>query len=189
TATDHCAKPPERASPSAHTRCPALANTGKALHTEPPVTAPAPREFMRKRFRRTTGSPRKLSRFSRWPGASTPFPPRFPVIPAEQYRPPPGLRTGAAPRRGRPTPGHRLRTITCPGGRGESENSHTRPRASGQLQRLHRRLLPGERDLVPLGQVHRQVVEQRPRGPRLRDRKSTRLNSSHVKSSYAVFCL
>src|SRR5690606_40359958 len=26
-------------------------------------------------------------------------------------------------------------------------------------------------------------------GPRGRDRKSTRLNSSHVKSSYAVFCL
>src|SRR5690606_41821521 len=26
-------------------------------------------------------------------------------------------------------------------------------------------------------------------GPRLRDRKSTRLNSSHVKISYAVFCL
>src|SRR5690606_41256096 len=26
-------------------------------------------------------------------------------------------------------------------------------------------------------------------GPRARDRKSTRLNSSHVKISYAVFCL
>src|SRR5690606_41427709 len=26
-------------------------------------------------------------------------------------------------------------------------------------------------------------------GTRLRDRKSTRLNSSHVKNSYAVFCL
>src|SRR5713226_10015355 len=26
-------------------------------------------------------------------------------------------------------------------------------------------------------------------GPRLRDRKSTRLNSSHPSSSYAVFCL
>src|SRR5436309_10750011 len=30
---------------------------------------------------------------------------------------------------------------------------------------------------------------QRPRGIRHRDRKSTRLNSSHVKISYAVFCL
>src|SRR5690606_39888155 len=28
-----------------------------------------------------------------------------------------------------------------------------------------------------------------PRRPQRRDRKSTRLNSSHVKSSYAVFCL
>src|SRR5437868_10770123 len=27
------------------------------------------------------------------------------------------------------------------------------------------------------------------RGPRTRDRKSTRLNSSHVSISYAVFCL
>src|SRR5690625_6671159 len=26
-------------------------------------------------------------------------------------------------------------------------------------------------------------------GPKIRDRKSTRLNSSHVASSYAVFCL
>src|SRR5690625_7012832 len=29
----------------------------------------------------------------------------------------------------------------------------------------------------------------RPRNPRKRDRKSTRLNSSHVAISYAVFCL
>src|SRR5690606_41611943 len=32
-------------------------------------------------------------------------------------------------------------------------------------------------------------VRGRPPAPRLTDRKSTRLNSSHVKSSYAVFCL
>src|SRR5215204_6929686 len=30
---------------------------------------------------------------------------------------------------------------------------------------------------------------RRPRGPRRRDRKSTRLNSSHTVISYAVFCL
>src|SRR5690349_22691021 len=30
---------------------------------------------------------------------------------------------------------------------------------------------------------------QTPRHPRLLDRKSTRLNSSHVEISYAVFCL
>src|SRR5690606_33937543 len=29
----------------------------------------------------------------------------------------------------------------------------------------------------------------RPRPKRFKDRKSTRLNSSHVKTSYAVFCL
>src|SRR5690606_39922405 len=32
-------------------------------------------------------------------------------------------------------------------------------------------------------------VRPRPPRPPLRDRKSTRLNSSHVKISYAVFCL
>src|SRR5699024_12239640 len=31
--------------------------------------------------------------------------------------------------------------------------------------------------------------EQRPRSPSSSDRKSTRLNSSHVSISYAVFCL
>src|SRR5690606_41399619 len=36
----------------------------------------------------------------------------------------------------------------------------------------------------------RHLPPQLPRGPvRARDRKSTRLNSSHVKISYAVFCL
>src|SRR5204862_7269985 len=33
------------------------------------------------------------------------------------------------------------------------------------------------------------VAARRPRGPPSRDRKSTRLNSSHVEISYAVFCL
>src|SRR5690606_41230728 len=37
------------------------------------------------------------------------------------------------------------------------------------------------------GGVDRPVVEVGPAGPA--DRKSTRLNSSHVKISYAVFCL
>src|SRR5699024_12339282 len=32
-------------------------------------------------------------------------------------------------------------------------------------------------------------VVSAPRGARIRDRKSTRLNSSHVSISYAVFCL
>src|SRR5215813_15226029 len=33
------------------------------------------------------------------------------------------------------------------------------------------------------------ALEMRPRDQRPRDRKSTRLNSSHVRISYAVFCL
>src|SRR5690606_41411954 len=33
------------------------------------------------------------------------------------------------------------------------------------------------------------ALRRRRRSPELRDRKSTRLNSSHVKISYAVFCL
>src|SRR5690606_41387976 len=38
--------------------------------------------------------------------------------------------------------------------------------------------------------VHgRQHLQGRAADPRFRDRKSTRLNSSHVKISYAVFCL
>src|SRR5699024_11432929 len=37
--------------------------------------------------------------------------------------------------------------------------------------------------------LHPAVVEQRLDGVCLTDRKSTRLNSSHVSISYAVFCL
>src|SRR3712207_7286380 len=38
---------------------------------------------------------------------------------------------------------------------------------------------------VPQYVVNREVLDH----PRLRDRKSTRLNSSHANISYAVFCL
>src|SRR5690606_23596233 len=41
---------------------------------------------------------------------------------------------------------------------------------------------------IVLGDRHRQFAASSPTGPAL-DRKSTRLNSSHVKISYAVFCL
>src|SRR5690606_40173313 len=53
------------------------------------------------------------------------------------------------------------------------------------------RLLPADRLLLPQIERERSVdqgVRDEP-GGRLRDRKSTRLNSSHVKTSYAVFCL
>src|SRR5690606_41086228 len=61
--------------------------------------------------------------------------------------------------------------------------------------------LPGERAMteiygVSIGTVRRAVRELRERGlvatlpaKGTLDRKSTRLNSSHVKISYAVFCL
>src|SRR5690606_41905700 len=61
--------------------------------------------------------------------------------------------------------------------------------------------LPISRHRLRLDAVHRHVLRphpaRRPAKPRLRvrhpaadqDRKSTRLNSSHVKISYAVFCL
>src|SRR5207249_10419997 len=67
------------------------------------------------------------------------------------------------------------------GGEGGREPRGGHPRGA-------RRVLPG-RD----GQAHRRVPSRRgraahPGGPR-RDRKSTRLNSSHVSISYAVFCL
>src|SRR5690349_22378306 len=39
------------------------------------------------------------------------------------------------------------------------------------------------------GQERRGIASSRRRGQRRPDRKSTRLNSSHVEISYAVFCL
>src|SRR5690606_39476544 len=49
--------------------------------------------------------------------------------------------------------------------------------------------------LVPIESRKHSLIQRMPRAPCRaaivveRDRKSTRLNSSHVKSSYAVFCL
>src|SRR5699024_12512408 len=43
-----------------------------------------------------------------------------------------------------------------------------------------------KRQSQPLGDRPRKTAQ---RSPRSRDRKSTRLNSSHVSISYAVFCL
>src|SRR5204862_732715 len=71
-----------------------------------------------------------------------------------------------------------------------------------QQERKHRRLAGSrradERDPLALGDAQREVFERKGSGPRgigerhgieFEDRKSTRLNSSHVESSYAVFCL
>src|SRR3712207_8431033 len=76
-------------------------------------------------------------------------------------------------------------------------------RALGEQPRLlpPSLVLPGEReqgDVPPVVAVHRgEALDQVPRlalhvgdsGERDRDRKSTRLNSSHANISYAVFCL
>src|SRR5690606_39484253 len=53
--------------------------------------------------------------------------------------------------------------------------------------RFGRRVVPGEEALVD-PTIHEGLEQHRARG-RAIDRKSTRLNSSHVKISYAVFCL
>src|SRR5690606_41451356 len=51
-----------------------------------------------------------------------------------------------------------------------------------------RSVVLSERDLQAAQQDRPEVVEERAERAQ-RDRKSTRLNSSHVKISYAVFCL
>src|SRR5690349_21962069 len=64
-------------------------------------------------------------------------------------------------------PSHREHDIDCALGGKDDHNSRRRPR---------RRAGPGVRPGKPVAQ-------------RVEDRKSTRLNSSHVEISYAVFCL
>src|SRR4051812_49677005 len=68
-----------------------------------------------------------------------------------------------------------FRSRVARGGAVRIRHHHDRPRE------LHARRRDGEapREYVPRG-------EYRPRGA---DRKSTRLNSSHMSISYAVFCL
>src|SRR5690606_8645792 len=73
-----------------------------------------------------------------------------------------------------------------PAGRGEAEGEVAGDLAgqSAALQVVHRhapRRMALQRLAVVVGSGLQQLVE--------RDRKSTRLNSSHVKISYAVFCL
>src|SRR5207249_7473610 len=54
------------------------------------------------------------------------------------------------------------------------------------------RLVQGEEAVAPeqrLVMGNHRFAQHRVKNPRGRDRKSTRLNSSHVSISYAVFCL
>src|SRR3712207_7668171 len=63
------------------------------------------------------------------------------------------------------------------------------PREPGSQLRPHPGQLPPSRSGRPPHGDHRgRLPPSRPRGRR-RDRKSTRLNSSHANISYAVFCL
>src|SRR5690606_41747955 len=62
---------------------------------------------------------------------------------------------------------------------GEPHHQFTAAPKQARIQKLHVGVLPHE-----LLKLAVRVVLQHPR-----DRKSTRLNSSHVKISYAVFCL
>src|SRR5690349_23504580 len=52
-----------------------------------------------------------------------------------------------------------------------------------------RRGVPGEQHLRRRRVLRRRGEREDPGGEQTEDRKSTRLNSSHVESSYAVFCL
>src|SRR5690625_6390014 len=54
-----------------------------------------------------------------------------------------------------------------------------------RIHRNRRRTKPVGQKIGPLITVNRRHAIR----PRIRDRKSTRLNSSHVAISYAVFCL
>src|SRR5439155_4088456 len=68
-----------------------------------------------------------------------------------------------------------------------------RPRSPEQLQALVSAAALDLELIVSLLADARDYVEARPRpipgGETIRDRKNTRLNSSHVATSYAVFCL
>src|SRR3712207_7345102 len=70
----------------------------------------------------------------------------------------------------------RLRVVLA---RGLHERAGQWPKVS---QRLH--LLARDRNDLP-----RDVTRVEPLEPLVKDRKSTRLNSSHANISYAVFCL
>src|SRR3989442_5312671 len=60
--------------------------------------------------------------------------------------------------------------------------SHARHFAGERIELIHHRVHHA-------GGVQEFALERPPEGEFLQDRKSTRLNSSHVRISYAVFCL
>src|SRR2546427_7622467 len=74
---------------------------------------------------------------------------------------------------------------------GKDDTYYAQLEADKGISRVRRRGAPGTRVGKEAGHGHRIEMEapRRPRRARERDRKSTRLNSSHSQISYAVFCL
>src|SRR5436305_10191440 len=67
---------------------------------------------------------------------------------------------------------------------------HLDDKAVHQLRKKRCDLQPGCALLEPLARLLTKIVQSRSEnGDPVGDRKSTRLNSSHVRISYAVFCL
>src|SRR5690606_40883025 len=93
-----------------------------------------------------------------------------------------------------PQPSIRLPWLQFPGRISQAEESGIRAycapssfRTGGPLFRFSER----QKEALRVGDAHDQdvVILRRHNDHVRRDRKSTRLNSSHVKTSYAVFCL
>src|SRR5690606_41612263 len=72
--------------------------------------------------------------------------------------------------------------VAYPGRRGHR-------REQGHIGKVGQRTARVARKVAGVGRLQPHVGAPGPAGMMRRDRKSTRLNSSHVKISYAVFCL
>src|SRR5256885_13712411 len=70
-------------------------------------------------------------------------------------------------------------------GIGVVNTGHAHPRVVAAIQEQAAKLLHGQQNIV----YHEAGLRLHERLARLLDRKSTRLNSSHLVISYAVFCL
>src|SRR5690625_2923001 len=90
-------------------------------------------------------------------------------------------RSGPAPQAGR---GRGAAGRASPGGAGDHGGGGCQ-RSAGP----YRQSAGTELDALPRGGRDRNILSQLPVAALSRDRKSTRLNSSHVAISYAVFCL
>src|SRR2546426_8536304 len=76
---------------------------------------------------------------------------------------------------------------------GSRKTRHQAPRTAQEVPQADERLFSHQEQALPVragsGQSRRSLRQARPPRQKARDRKSTRLNSSHLVISYAVFCL